>query len=81
MVLKIESVIQETLVLEFILDDLNLADQVNVTCPTWHLFVDLLVLVHNFHLLFEKLFVHGSIYLLHVASIVELFIVDKYVSF
>ena len=81
MVLEIESVIQETLVLEFVLDNLDLADQIDVTGPARHLFVDLLVLVHNFHLLFEKLFVDGSIYLVHVAAVVELFVVDENVGF
>lgn len=81
MVLEIESVIQETLALEFVLDDLDFADQVNITCPARHLFVDLLVLVHNFHLLFEKLFVDASVHFMHVAPVMELFVVDKNIGF
>ena len=80
MVLEIESVIQEPLILEFVLNYLDLADQVNVTGPARHLFIDLLVFIHDFHLFFEKLFVNTSVQFLHVAAIMELFVVDKNVG-
>lgn len=77
MVREVQRVTKQALILQLGLDDLHFADQVDVARPAWHPFVDLFVLVNNFQLLFEELLVLRSIHVLHVAPVVELFVVHK----
>ena len=78
---KLQIVSQEALLLQLVLNDLDLSDQRDVTRPSWHLLIDLLVLVHDSDLLLEEFFIALSDHLMDISSVVELFVVYKDVSF
>lgn len=70
-------VLQQTSLNELVLDILNLPDQIEITSPTWHLLVDLFVLVHNSDLLSEVLLVKLPVDLDEISSVVELLVVGE----
>ena len=77
--LELKAVLEQSFLDEFILNDLHLPDQIDITGPAWEFLINLFVFVDNSYLLSEELFV--SHLLLQVSSVVEFFVVHKYLCF
>ena len=77
--LKLQVISQKISLDEFFLNVLDLSDHTNVTCPARNSLVDLLILVHDPRLFFEKLFI-GLSFIDQISSIMKLFVVHKNVG-
>lgn len=76
LLLELQIVFQNVGFEEFFLDILDLSDHINITGPARNSLVDLLVLIHDPHLLFEVSFV-GLFLIDKISSVVELFVVHE----
>ena len=77
LILKLQVVPQKVSFDQFFLDILNLSDHSNITSPAWNSLVDLFVLVHDPHLLFEVRFLVAPFIFNNISSVVKLFVVDE----
>lgn len=76
-VLELLGVLQEASLDQLALDDLDLADEVDVASPGWLRLLDLLIFVDESNLLLEVLLVFGAVDHREVAPVVELFVIRE----